>query len=389
MKIRLFVQTYQSNHAQRQKELETALESNRALEGVEVITVEKQDRLTFREWFSIINEHAQDGDLSVLANSDIQFDKTIHLGEQCAKDEVFCLSRWDKGAMLEVGADAWFFRGKIRPVEDCDFGLGIADCDYAIAERLTRAGYRLSNPSYEIVGTHVHASAHRTYYGMKKINPPHITHVPNQLLSDRSAKIRIGSIFSPSHAEMFAKYLKPGIPAEIEHVVREMPQLCPSGKYYEEGWKHQMRAKCEFLLEMAKQGGIFMFLDADIKIRSPHAFAQALSELGGHDIAFQRDHKVACAGLFIARGNERTVKLFTDALTVIEKHGCDQPAINEMLPSSGVKWKFLSARFWNYSFFFPKEYDGRLRFAVPRDSMMVHANWCRGMELKTRILDMA
>lgn len=389
MKIRLFVQTYQSNNAPRQAELESCLATNRALDGVEVITIDKHDRLTFREWFDIINQYAEDGDLSVLANSDIQFDQSIHLGSECAEDEVFCLCRWDKGAMLEIGADAWFFRGKIRPIEDCEFGLGIADCDYAIADRLTRAGYRLSNPSYEIKGTHIHASAHRTYYGMKKIPGPHIITVPNQLLCDRNVKLRVGSIFSPSHAGMFEKYLKSSMPADIEHIVREMPQHCPTGIYYSQGWKGQMRMKCQFLLEMAKEGGIFMFLDADIKIRSPHAFAQAITELGIHDIAFQRDHRTACAGLFIARGNERTVKLFTDALAIIDKHGCDQPAINEVLARGGVNWKYLSSKFWNYSFFCAKEWDGRLRFAIPRDAMMVHANWCRGMALKTKILDLA
>lgn len=388
MKIRLFIQTYTPDNAQRKKELEECLAANEALPWLEVVKVERHERITFREWFSIINDHAGDDDFSVLANSDIRFDETLKLANEVQAGECFALTRWEKGFLHDTGADAWVFRGKIRPVEDCDFGLGVADCDYAIAERLHRAGYTLANPSHEIHGHHCHASRHRTYYKMARIPKPHITHTPQLRLADRHKKPSVYSFYSETHKDMFRNYLQASMPAGVDFQYRVVPQHCASGEYHQDGWKLQMAEKLRYLIEIAEKGEIFVFLDADIKIRSPHVFGTMMEELGDADIAFQRDHQTACAGCFIARGNAKTVKLFKDALDIIDDHGCDQPAINAILKRSEVKWRYLTNKFWNYSFFIAREWDGVRVFTIPGSALLVHANWTRGLDKKRRILDM-
>lgn len=387
--MRIFMQTYTADNAQRNAELSECLAANRALEGVEVVTVERHERITFAEWFKIINTHVVDGDISILCNSDIKFDSSIRLCEFIQDDECFCLTRWEGAKMHDTGADAWVFRGKIRDVHDADFGLGIADCDYGIADRLKRAGYKLANPSPDIKANHVHASQHRTYYNLRKIFPPHIRHVPQLKLEERRPVFKVYTCYSKSHENMLKNYLIPSMPNGVELIAKEVEQHCPTGVYKSEGWMPQIKEKLILMQEMQADNELFVWLDVDVKIRSPFAFNIMLEELGDCDIAFQKDQNTACAGVFIGRRNERTRKLFADALDVLHQYGCDQPAINASFKTSGVKWKYLSAKFWNYSFFFPGEYDGRLKFQIPSDAVLVHANWCKGEKLKTAILEMA
>lgn len=387
MKTRLFIQTYIPQNVQRKEELEVTLAHNQTI--LEVITVDRPDRITFKEWFGIINEYAEYGDISILANSDIKFDETIILANELRPDECFSLTRWDNGLMHNTGADTWIFRGKVKNVEDCEFGLGIADCDYAIQERLHRAGYRLFNPSGDIKTHHCHQSAFRTYHGVPGVPKPHLNHIAQTALKYIRQEPMIHTSYSGSHVEFYENYLKPSLPKGAKITVKELPQHCPSGMYLSNGWLQQMTEKLDFMIEMVENNELFVYLDVDVKIRSPYAIHAMIEELGDCDIAFQKDRNTACAGVFIGRRNERTIELFNNARTIIESHGCDQPAINACLLGSGVKWKYLSEKFWNFSHFAPFEWTGKIKFQIPSIALLVHANWCRGSELKKKLLDMA
>lgn len=193
-RIRLFVQTYTPANEQRAKELSYCLRQNKALSFLEVVELPAHDRLTFREFFAKANETADADTISVFANSDIRFDQTLALARWMAPGDAWCLSRWRtdtmafdgrqrEGQRTPLGADAWCMRGKIRPVEDCDFGMGVSFCDYAIAARLRRAGYALRNPAWSIRTWHHHASNHRTYHGMANIPRPWVSLVPPSSLN--------------------------------------------------------------------------------------------------------------------------------------------------------------------------------------------------------------
>lgn len=224
---------------------------------------------------------------------------------------------------------------------------------------------------------------------MSKIPKPHITHVPQLLLSERRGLVSVFTSFSDSHADYYDNYLKPSLPKGTNVFIKKVTQHCQSGIYLSDGWLNQMTEKLDFMIEMVENNEIFIYLDVDVKVRSEYAFSTMIEELGDHDMAFQKDKNIACAGVFIGRRNPQTIKLFKMAREVIGKYGCDQPAINACLKESGVKWKFLSKKFWNFSFFAPFEWDGGLRFQIPNDVVLVHANWCKGEELKRKILDMA
>lgn len=385
--IRLFVQTYDAKNAPRQAELQKCLDGNANL--IHVVAVERQDRITFREWFDIINQTVEADDVSILANSDILFNETVKLAESIRHNECYALSRWENGKNLKHGADAWVFRGNIRDVDNCDFGLGIAHCDYAIADRLTRAGYLLRNPSNNIEANHVHESNLRTYYGLKKVDSPYIEEIPITSILSNQAVLPVWCAVSPSHEGLLNDFLAPSIPQGTPFNVRRMEQKCTSGVFHTEGWKNQMVDKVKVMQEMTQGDGYFVFLDADVKIRHPLALEAMLSELGDNDIAFQKDDNAACTGVFIGRCNDRTRNLFDLTQTVIDRHGCDQNAINECLSSLGIKWCFLSNKFWNYSHYILKVWDGKSSLPIPKEAMLVHANWCMGIDRKRAILEKA
>lgn len=385
--IRLFVQTYDAKNAPRQAELQKCLDGNRL--QVEMVTIERQERITFREWFDIINQTVGDDDVSILANSDILFNETVKKAESIRENECYALSRWDNGKHLLSGADAWVFRGKIRQIENCEFGLGVAHCDYAIADRLTRAGYVLRNPCTDIVTDHVHQSNLRTYYGMKRVDGPYIEEIPVTRIFAHQAILPVWCAVSPSHEGLLSDFLAPSIPQGTPFNVRRMEQKCQTGVFNTAGWKEQTAEKIKVMQEMAKGDGYFVFLDADVKIRHPMALEVMLSELGENDIAFQKDDKAGCTGVFVGRCNERTRALFDMAIASFPRSSDDQNAINECLPKVGVKWCFLSKKFWNYSHYILQVWDGKSNIPIPKEALLVHANWCMGLEKKRAILGKA
>lgn len=205
--VNLFVNYYIDNNLQRQQELISCLSHNAAnmqidtfyiivennsipipkLDNEKIIKFVLSNRPSFSDYFKIANEISKDeADINIIANSDIHFDEA---GIQLMKDnlksnECYCLSRWD----LQYGGDAihfnrwdsfdtWVFKGKVKPIEDCNFGLGVAGCDDSIAERIQRAGYYVKNPSVDIKTYHLHLTGVRNY------NPSDATPKPYLLIS--------------------------------------------------------------------------------------------------------------------------------------------------------------------------------------------------------------
>jgi hypothetical protein len=178
--MKLFIQSYLANDNARQQEIDFCRDMNRDI--LDVVTIYKQDRSTFSEMLDMARKLAGDGEVVVIANSDIIFDETIKLAEGIKPSEAYCLARWDGPVIMKdfndriagictsdawlnqnpESADAWVLREPIRDIPDCDFGLGIWGCDGAFAERLSRAGYEVSNPSQSIKCYHVHQSNFRT-----------------------------------------------------------------------------------------------------------------------------------------------------------------------------------------------------------------------------------
>lgn len=208
--IRVFTTWYRESRSDRQSEYLTCLQQNLNCEVVdEVCVFDEQSgtlpthprlkvrsvsqRPTYSQFFAWINETAAADDWSVIANTDICFDRSLRMLEFCSPKSarVFALSRWDVHAdqscrLFDRGdsQDSWLFRGPVRNVQG-DFPLGVYDCDNKIAWELRQAGYEVVNPALSLRSYHHHQCGYRSYeqkpapdYG---IRPPFLYVEPENL----------------------------------------------------------------------------------------------------------------------------------------------------------------------------------------------------------------
>ena len=208
--IWLFTSFYSDADAERNTELRDCVEKNirNTLIDRIVLLSEKHIRInsskiekihlvhrpTFNDFFSAINEKIKDGDIAIISNADIIFDKTLELIKDIGSDVCYALSRWDDGVLFDHvdSQDCWIFKGKIKEIK-CDFGLGIAGCDNRIAHEIEQAGYKIENPSKTIKVHHIHKSEIRNYVKegkiIERILPPYKIILPSVLKNLNKKKI--------------------------------------------------------------------------------------------------------------------------------------------------------------------------------------------------------
>lgn len=190
--MNLFINLYRDKNPARQKELEEALSMNLLNQKIKtiyavveklsewvdligsdrIVLIKSEQRPTYNDYFKLINEYAQEDTVSAIANSDIYFaqEGVVLITENIRHNECYALTRWDKLTGCEVkhfcrpdSQDCWIFKGKVKPVQNCEFTLGKPGCDNKIAYQLERAGYKILNPSKDIVTYHLHNSNIRNY----------------------------------------------------------------------------------------------------------------------------------------------------------------------------------------------------------------------------------
>ena len=116
----------------------------------------------------------------VLSNSDIYFDDTISKTENIdLTSTIIALTRWcpDHGHRIinnqieiypnhDRSQDVWVWKNILKNYEDkdCNFTLGKLGCDNKIAYVFKEMGYKIINPSLEIISYHLHKEdTDRTY----------------------------------------------------------------------------------------------------------------------------------------------------------------------------------------------------------------------------------
>jgi hypothetical protein len=159
---------------------------DRKMEKIFVIV--HNERPTHKFFYSLVNHVCGDDDINIISNTDIFFHDLSLVESHLGKNDCFALSRWDlhrndRAVLFDRGdsQDSWMFRGKIRDVPDCDFFLGRAGTDNAIAERLQRAGYNITNPSRSIYSYHLHESNIRRYNPKDVCPKPYLLVKPTEI----------------------------------------------------------------------------------------------------------------------------------------------------------------------------------------------------------------
>ena len=129
-------------------------------------------RLTYKDYFDYAKHNIPENDIVVLANSDIYFDNTISKIKNIdLTTTVLALTRWcpDHGHRIinnqieiypnhDKSQDVWIWKNILKNYEntDCNFTLGKLGCDNKIAYIFNQMGYKIMNPSLEIIAYHLH-----------------------------------------------------------------------------------------------------------------------------------------------------------------------------------------------------------------------------------------
>ena len=193
------------------------------------------------------------------------------------------------------------------------------------------------------------------------------------------------SVFTPSHREMYEKYFLPSLPDEFVVHAKEIPQECPTGSFYQEGWDRTCYRKVEHFIEICKEnfGDMFIFSDVDIQFFGKFKDVM-IEELGDCDIACQDDYSTFSSGFFICKCNDTTLEMFENMKKFYNKE--DQTSLNDQIHI--CKHKFLPrGKFFTFGHIVPRPWQGE-DFDVPEDILVHHANWVAGIDNKIKILDL-
>jgi len=154
----------------------------------EIFKSNLKKRPTFNDFFEFANRVAKEGDIIIIANTDIYPDKgTRELIQNIQTSDCYALSRYDEDKQGNKiffdrwdSQDVWIFKARLIRIEG-DFMLGKAGCDNAIAERIQSAGYNIQNPSKTIKFNHLHNSGVRNYNPDDRVNKPYLLITPINL----------------------------------------------------------------------------------------------------------------------------------------------------------------------------------------------------------------
>lgn len=203
-------------------------------------------------------------------------------------------------------------------------------------------------------------------------------------------KIKHYTFFTESH-RIFLKYFLNTFPFDpsVELAICYVPQECETGEYESDGFDKTMKRKVEIIneaLDELKDGDVLFFTDADVIFLKPYKDV-FLKEMGEYDIAFQNDTGTACMGVFACRVSNKTRFFFKDLYNNLEGFKHDQVAANHLLITKkyDLKYKFFSHIIFNYGFY-GKRYEGEEDVLIPKDIVLLHANFAVGVDTKIKLI---
>ena len=203
--------------------------------------------------------------------------------------------------------------------------------------------------------------------------------------------MKLLTFYTPSHEPLVRRLLASRL-EEYSVVCRQAPQGECEGTFGRHGFKAMMREKVRAIEEELTED--LIFTDADVVFLRP-SLSAFLEDLGAADCAFQRDATDCCAGLFILRHTRRCRALVRSWAEMMdtpefcaESASNDQVALNRLLRMTRFPAAWLGNRFANPWTLTGGHWDGQA-IAIPPGTCVFHANWCRGVPTKMRLLDMA
>jgi hypothetical protein len=208
----------------------------------------------------------------------------------------------------------------------------------------------------------------------------------------------VATYCSPSHADMANRFVlgtmhRAGFGGVV--VYADEDQVCPSGVFESLGFRAAAAEKLRFLSGMPCDGRPMLFVDADVVMFPNLAVwcSQMLEDKPSNWIGLQDDIKQWCTGVLLFRRTPAVLDWFRfvyqvcvfadlndqDGWHSLRMSAKNWPVECEVLPHNVVS-NYASVTggqsIWNGE-----------NFAVPEGCLLWHANWCVGVERKTRMLE--
>jgi hypothetical protein len=213
-----------------------------------------------------------------------------------------------------------------------------------------------------------------------------------------ASKYRLYCMYTPLFENLFNAYFLPSIKDDFEVDARKYPQDCPSGSFHSEGWNKTMLYKLQLLEEAILahwEDQIFFYSDIDIIFLKP-ILEISLNHLADNDFVVQQGwpRNGLCAGFFVMKGNEKTLRLIREAYSLLQEGVCidDQAAIQYALDNfnCGIAWSFLPTEQYPNGRKVLKDmwgqYTPNSEIVVDERMILFHANCCVGIENKYHFL---
>lgn len=189
---------YKSKNEDRQKEIDRCLKNNFENSYIEkiyllnnelydlnfkgnkiiqiIISKEKDYILKYKDAIQFINENLKNK-ICILSNSDIYFDETLSkINNNNIKDNFFALLRYDEqedgskkiftryDIPRDDSQDCWIFNSPLNiDLNKLNFSFRTLGCDSIFSTIVHQSNINVSNPSYDIIITHLHKTEFRTY----------------------------------------------------------------------------------------------------------------------------------------------------------------------------------------------------------------------------------
>jgi len=209
----------------------------------------------------------------------------------------------------------------------------------------------------------------------------------------------IYTLYSKSHKPLYDNYFKKTlreIYSKDELLIRsyEIQHDTGTGEFMTEGWKNGVNIKQDVLLLALQQNkdGWFIFSDCDIQFFKPFVL-ELKEELEGYDVVCQSDTDTLCNGFFACKSNDTMINFIKKIKENFWSFPNDQVAFNYY--KNLIKYKTLDKRkyFTVGNFFFNNEnntheWDGSTNILPPKEIVIHHANFVRGVSDKIKLLDM-
>lgn len=202
-------------------------------------------------------------------------------------------------------------------------------------------------------------------------------------------KVKIYAFYTPSHRILVDDWFLPSIrTVDFDPILECHDQECETAKYMQKGWMDTMYHKVDVIIRGIEENLGSFFIHSDVDVQFFDLKKNDLIEyMKNYDLVIQRNDPKGegCAGFFVMRANERTLRLWQEAKKYMRKTGQhDQNALNHLLKENklGISWRLLPDEYFGGGTLTGRNWNPGRELKVPKNIKLHHANWTMGIENK-------